>query len=107
VSNGPAAEAKPGNCLPLRNIPVGLTIHALELVRARRAARAQRRTGAVLTAREGDHALVTLPSSEMRRVNADCRATVGQVGNVDATSWCSASGRSATWAAGPRCAAPR
>ena len=85
VMNGPTAEAKPGNCLPLRNIPVGLTLHAVELVPGRgaqlvRAAGA----GAILTAREGEFALVTLPSSEMRRIHLNCRATVGQVGNVDA-----------------------
>src|SRR5262245_9923117 len=85
VANGPAAEAKPGNCLPLRNIPVGLTIHAIELVPGRGAQLVRSAgAGAVLTAREGEYALVTLPSTEMRRVNADCRATVGQVGNLDA-----------------------
>ena len=84
VMNGPTAEAKPGNCLPLRNIPVGLTIHAVELVPGKGAQLARAAgAGAILTAREGEFALVTLPSSEMRRVNLNCRATVGQVGNVD------------------------
>jgi large subunit ribosomal protein L2 len=84
VANGPSAEAKPGNCLPLRNIPVGLTIHAIELVPGRGAQMARSAgTGAILTAKEGEYALLTLPSSEMRRVNLECRATVGQVGNVD------------------------
>jgi large subunit ribosomal protein L2 len=85
IGNGPSAEAKPGNCLPLRNIPVGLTIHAIELVPGRGAQLVRSAgTGAVLTAREGEYALVTLPSTEMRRIHLDCRATVGQVGNLDA-----------------------
>ncbi len=85
VMNGPTAEAKPGNCLPLRNIPVGLTVHAVELVPGRGAQMVRSAgTGAVLTAKEGDHALLTLPSTEMRRVHLACRATVGQVGNLDA-----------------------
>jgi large subunit ribosomal protein L2 len=85
VANGAGAEAKPGNCLPLKSIPVGLTIHAVELVPGRGAQLARSAgTGAVLTAREGAFALVTLPSSEMRRVDLECRATVGQVGNIDA-----------------------
>jgi large subunit ribosomal protein L2 len=85
VANGPGAEAKPGNCLPLKSIPVGLTVHAVELVPGRGAQLARSAgTGAVLTAREGAYALLTLPSSEMRRVDAECRATVGQVGNLDA-----------------------
>jgi large subunit ribosomal protein L2 len=85
VMNGPKAEAKPGNCLPLRNIPVGLTVHAVELVPGRGAQLARAAgTGAVFTAKEGEYALLTLPSTEMRKVHLDCRATVGQVGNLDA-----------------------
>jgi large subunit ribosomal protein L2 len=85
VANGAGAEAKPGNCLPLKSIPVGLTIHAVEIVPGRGAQLVRSAgTAAVLTAREGGFALLTLPSTEMRRVDAECRATVGQVGNVDA-----------------------
>lgn len=85
VMNGVKAEAKPGNCLPLRNIPVGLTVHAVELVPGRGAQLARAAgTGAVFTAKEGEYALLTLPSTEMRKVHLDCRATVGQVGNLDA-----------------------
>jgi large subunit ribosomal protein L2 len=85
VANGPAAEAKTGNCLPLRSIPVGLTVHCVELVPGRGAQMCRSAgTGAVFTAREGEYALLTLPSTEMRRVHLDCRATVGQVGNLDA-----------------------
>src|SRR5262245_19704790 len=84
VSNGTKAEAKTGNCLPLRSIPVGLTVHAVELVPGRGAQLVRAAgSGAVFTAREGEYALLTLPSSEMRRVHLDCRATVGQVGNID------------------------
>lgn len=85
VMNGPTAEAKPGNCLPLRSIPVGLTVHAVELKPGRGAQMVRAAgAGAVLTAKEGEHALLTLPSTEMRKVHLDCRATVGQVGNLDA-----------------------
>jgi large subunit ribosomal protein L2 len=85
VMNGVKAEAKPGNCLPLRNVPVGLTVHAVELVPGRGAQMARAAgTGAVFTAKEGEYALLTLPSTEMRKVHLDCRATVGQVGNLDA-----------------------
>ncbi|MFO0933682.1 MAG: 50S ribosomal protein L2 [Planctomycetota bacterium] len=85
VMNGVKAEAKPGNCLPLRSIPVGLTVHAVELVPGRGAQLARAAgTGAVFTAKEGEYALLTLPSTEMRKVHLDCRATVGQVGNLDA-----------------------
>lgn len=85
VMSGVKAEAKPGNCLPLRSIPVGLTVHAVEMVPGRGAQMARAAgTGAVFTAKEGEYALLTLPSTEMRKVHLDCRATVGQVGNLDA-----------------------
>jgi large subunit ribosomal protein L2 len=84
IGNGPKAEAKTGNCLPLRSIPVGLTIHAVEMVPGRGAQMVRAAgAGAILTAKEGEYALLTLPSTEMRRVHLDCRATVGQVGNLD------------------------
>jgi large subunit ribosomal protein L2 len=85
VTNGPTAEPKPGNCLALEGIPVGLQVHALELTPGR-GAQLCRGAGsaATLSAKEGDWAIVTLPSGEMRRVLLNCRATVGQVGNLDA-----------------------
>jgi len=85
VTNGPTAEAKAGNCLALESIPVGLQVHSLELTPGR-GAQIARGAGATVTlsAKEGDWAIVTLPSSEMRRVLLTCSATVGQVGNVDA-----------------------
>jgi large subunit ribosomal protein L2 len=85
VMNGPKAEPKPGNCLALNDIPVGLTVHCVELTPGRGAQLARGAgTGCILGAKEGDHALLTLPSGEMRRVRLECRATVGQVGNLDA-----------------------
>jgi len=84
VSAGPEADIKPGNALPLKNIPTGTTIHNIELTRGRggqmvRGAGA----GAQLMAKEGDYALVRLPSGEQRKVHILCTATIGQVGNVD------------------------
>jgi large subunit ribosomal protein L2 len=78
------ADIKPGNSLPLRVIPLGTTLHNIELRPGKggqlcRAAG----TGAQLVAREGRYALLRLPSGEMRRALVDCRATVGQVGNVE------------------------
>jgi large subunit ribosomal protein L2 len=85
VMNGPKAEPKPGNCLTLADIPVGLTVHCVELTPGRGAQLSRGAgTGCILGAKEGDHALLTLPSGEMRRVRLTCRATVGQVGNIDA-----------------------
>lgn len=85
VTNGPKAEPKPGNCLALEHIPVGLQVHCLELTPGR-GAQVCRGAGAAatLSAKEGDWAIVTFPSGEMRRVLLTCRATVGQVGNLDA-----------------------
>jgi large subunit ribosomal protein L2 len=85
VLSGPTAEPKPGNSLPLSLIPVGLQVHAVEMVPGKGAQIARGAGSAcVLGAKEGDHALLTLPSGEMRRVLQTCRATVGQVGNLDA-----------------------
>jgi large subunit ribosomal protein L2 len=84
VMAGPEADIKPGNALPLKNIPTGTTIHNIELTRGRggqmvRGAGA----GAQLMAKEGDYALIRLPSGEQRKVHILCTATIGQVGNVD------------------------
>jgi large subunit ribosomal protein L2 len=84
VMSGPTAEPKVGNCLPLSKIPTGLMIHNLEMQpggggKLCRSAG----VGATLTAREGDWAQITLPSGEVRRVQASCRATIGMVGNPD------------------------
>jgi len=84
VMAGPRAEIKPGNALPLRNIPSGNIIHNLELHQGKGAQLVRGAGGAAqLMAREGDYVMVRLPSGEVRRVHADCMATVGQVGNAE------------------------
>jgi len=85
LASGPTAEIRPGNCLPLRNIPVGTTVHNVEF-RPGAGGKLARSAGSSvqLVAKEGDYAALRLPSSEMRRVSIDCRATVGEVGNAEA-----------------------
>ena len=84
VEAGEGADIKPGNNLPLRNIPVGTTVHAVEL-RPGGGAKMARSAGAgvQLVAREGRFATLRLPSGEMRMVDVRCRATVGEVGNAE------------------------
>jgi len=84
VTAGPQAEIKPGNALPLRSIPSGNVVHNLELNKGK-GAQLVRGAGAAaqLMAREGDYVMVRLPSGEVRRVHADCMATIGQVGNAE------------------------
>ena len=84
VVSGQDAPIKEGNCLPLRNIPVGTVIHAIEL-RPGKGAQLGRSAGAAiqLVAREGQHATIRLRSGEMRKVSASCRATVGEVSNSE------------------------
>ena len=84
VMAGPQAEIKPGNALPLRNIPSGNIVHNLELIKGKGAQLVRGAGGAAqLLAREGDYVMVRLPSGEVRRVHADCMATIGQVGNAE------------------------
>ncbi len=84
VVAGPGAEARIGNSLPLRNIPLGTTIHNIELVPGRGGQMVRSAgTAAQLLAKEGDYAQVRMPSGEVRRVDMRCMATVGQVGNLD------------------------
>ena len=85
IENGPDAPPSIGNCLPLSRIPLGVTVHNIEL-QPGRGARLCRSAGsnATLMAREAEWAQITLPSGEIRRVPATCRATIGQVGNQDA-----------------------
>ena len=82
IVSGPEAPIKPGNCLPLKNIPVGSTVHCVEL-KPGRGAQVGRAAGAAiqLVAREGDYAQLRLRSGEVRRVHVECRATLGEVGN--------------------------
>jgi len=84
VVSGPDADIVPGNCLPLINIPLGTTIHNVELRRGRGGQLARGAgTSAQLVAKEADYAQIRLPSGEVRRVHILCRATVGAVGNAD------------------------
>ena len=84
IMSGPEADILVGNALPLRNIPAGTTVHNIEL-RPGKGAQMARSAGAQvqLVAKEGDYALLKLPSGETRRVLVDCMATIGQVGNTD------------------------
>jgi large subunit ribosomal protein L2 len=84
LESGSGADIRAGNALPLRNIPAGTTVHAIEM-RPGGGAKLARSAGAAvqLMSKEGDKALLRLPSGEMRTVPLDCRATVGQVGNTE------------------------
>ena len=85
LQSGQGSEIRPGNALPLRYIPVGTTVHNVEL-RPGAGGKMARGAGSSiqLVAKEGDFATLRLPSTEMRRVPIDCRATVGEVGNPEA-----------------------
>ncbi|MBU5335319.1 50S ribosomal protein L2 [Intestinibacter bartlettii] len=82
--SGPDADIKPGNALALKNMPVGTVVHNIEL-KAGKGAQLVRSAGvsAQLMAKEGNKALLRLPSGEMRYVSIECKATIGQVGNVE------------------------
>ena len=84
VMSGPEADIKPGNCLPIQNIPLGTLIHNVE-IKVGRGGQMVRSAGtaAQLMAKEGTYAQVRLPSGEVRKVSMNARATVGQVGNTD------------------------
>ena len=84
VMSGPEAEIRPGNALPLKNIPLGTAVHNVELY-LKRGGQMVRSAGssAQVLAKEGDYVLLRLPSGEVRKVLADCIATIGQVGNVE------------------------
>jgi large subunit ribosomal protein L2 len=84
VISGPDAEVKPGNALPLNVIPSGTLIHNIEMEKGRGGQMVRSAgTAAQLMVREGEFALIRMPSGEMRRIRGDCMATIGQVGNVD------------------------
>lgn len=84
IYSGPEADIKVGNALPLRNIPVGTVIHNIEM-KPKKGAQLVRSAGASaqLMAKEGKYAHVRMPSGEVRLILLDCRATIGQVGNLD------------------------
>ena len=84
VMSGPEAPIKAGNALPIRNIPVGSTVHCLEMKPGKGAQIARSAGAAVqLVAREGSYAQIRLRSGEVRKVHVECRATVGEVGNAE------------------------
>ncbi len=84
VSSDKQVDILPGNSMPLRRIPLGTIIHNIELKinKGGQLARSAG-TGAQVLAKEGDYAQIRMPSSEIRKVHLDCRATIGQIGNVD------------------------
>jgi|TARA_Y100000031_G_scaffold35046_1_gene39043 large subunit ribosomal protein L2 len=84
IKAGPDAELKPGNTLALRLLPNGTLIHNIELKRGRGGQLVRSAGGgAQLMAKEGEYALIRLPSGEVRRIHVECSATIGQVGNLD------------------------
>ncbi len=84
IASGPDVDILPGNCLPIVNIPLGTLLHNIELTRGRGGQMVRSAGGsAQLLAKEGTYAQLKLPSGEVRRVHILCRATVGQVGNLD------------------------
>jgi large subunit ribosomal protein L2 len=84
VMSGPAAPAEVGNCLPLKSIPVGLEIHNIEIMPGRGGQMVRTAGGAAtLMSRDEGYAQVRLPSGEIRRINENCYATIGQVGNTE------------------------
>jgi large subunit ribosomal protein L2 len=84
VISGEEVEPKVGNCMPLRRIPLGMTVHNLEMQPGRGGQVCRSAgTSATLTAREGRWAQITLPSGEVRRVSSECRATIGAISNPD------------------------
>jgi large subunit ribosomal protein L2 len=84
VMSGPEADIKVGNALPIKNIPVGTQLHNIEL-KIGKGGQMVRSAGASaqLMAKEGDHALLRLPSGELRKVHINCKASIGQVGNLE------------------------
>jgi large subunit ribosomal protein L2 len=84
VESGPGADIRVGNCLPLANMPAGTVVHNVELTPGRGGQLARSAGASIqLLAKDGDRATLRLPSGEMRTVRAECRATVGTIGNAD------------------------
>jgi len=84
IISGDHVDILPGNCLPLKNIPMGTQVHNVELRPGKGGQMARSAGSSVqLVAKEGDYVTVRMPSSEIRRINANCLATIGQVGNID------------------------
>jgi large subunit ribosomal protein L2 len=84
LQSGPGADIVPGNALPIRNVPLGTSVHSVEL-QPGRGARVARSAGTMcqVLAKEGDYAQMRMPSGEVRRFHLDCRCVIGQVGNLE------------------------
>ena len=107
VISGAEVDIKPGNTLPMRNIPTGTLLHNIEL-HPGRGGQMVRSAGASaqLMAKEGDYANIRMPSGEVRLVHLNCRATIGQVGNLDHENVSiGKAGRNRCWGSGRQCAA--
>jgi large subunit ribosomal protein L2 len=84
IMSGPNAEIKPGNSMPMKNMPTGTQIHNIEVQKGRGGQLVRSAGGsAQLMVKEGDYVLIRLPSGEIRRVLSDCIATIGQIGNLE------------------------
>lgn len=84
ISSGPGSEIQVGNAIPLREVPLGTQIHNVELTKNKGAQLVRTAGGyAILMAKEGLYASVKLPSGEVRKISADCYATIGQIGNIE------------------------
>jgi large subunit ribosomal protein L2 len=84
IMSGEDVEPRVGNCMPLRRVPLGMTVHNLEMQPGHGGQLCRSAgTGATLTARDGRWAQITLPSGEVRRVSSECRATIGSIGNAE------------------------
>ncbi len=84
LMSGENCEPRPGNCMPLRKIPLGMSVHNLEMQPGHGGQLCRSAgTSATLTAREGKWAQITLPSGEVRRISSECRGTIGSIGNSD------------------------
>jgi len=84
IISGEDVEPRVGNCMPLKKVPLGMTVHNLEMQPGHGGQMCRSAgTGATLTAREGKWAQITLPSGEVRRVSSECRATIGMIGNAE------------------------
>jgi large subunit ribosomal protein L2 len=98
VESGPAADIKPGNALPLANIPTGTLVHNVELKPGQGGRMARSAGSSVqLVAKDGNYGVLRLPSGELRRVLLACRATVGQVGNTDHANQASGKAGRSRW----------
>src|ERR687898_2296526 len=98
VESGPNADIKPGNALPLANIPTGTLVHSVELKPGQGGRMARSAGSSVqLVAKDGEHGVLRLPSGELRRVLLTCRATVGQVGNTDHANQASGKAGRSRW----------